>query len=140
MLQSFCVCSYRFICLCMRVCVLLDISKHQFRESCVYMRVLWFGLFVCICMFILLRSTFQLPDYLCASLPSLARPPGFRSTHICSSTLTLPLSPRRCSVGVRVMLGKPQLKDHGSHTHKPLCLRYVLSKHIITFKSSICRI
>ncbi|MCJ8736756.1 hypothetical protein PDJAM_G00016090 [Pangasius djambal] len=43
----------------------------------------------------------QLPDYLCASLPALARPPGFRSTHICSSTMTLPISPRRCSVGER---------------------------------------
>ncbi|MCI4382556.1 hypothetical protein PGIGA_G00016150 [Pangasianodon gigas] len=43
----------------------------------------------------------QLPDYLCASLPALARPPGFRSTHICSSTMTLPMSPRRCSVGER---------------------------------------
>ncbi|KAM9465702.1 protein-tyrosine kinase 2-beta isoform 2-T4 [Clarias gariepinus] len=43
----------------------------------------------------------QLPDYLCASLPVLARPPGFRSTHICSGTMTLPLSPRRCSVGER---------------------------------------
>lgn len=67
---------------------------------------MWFSLFVC--MFILLRPTFQLPDYLCASLPVLARPPGFRSTHICSGTMTLPLSPRRCSVGVRVIFGKPQ--------------------------------
>ncbi|KAG7328414.1 hypothetical protein KOW79_008358 [Hemibagrus wyckioides] len=41
----------------------------------------------------------QLPDYLCASLPAFARPPGFRSTH--SSTMTLPMSPRRCSVGER---------------------------------------
>ncbi|KAK3562987.1 hypothetical protein QTP86_013255 [Hemibagrus guttatus] len=41
----------------------------------------------------------QLPDYLCASLPARARPPGFRSSH--SSTMTLPMSPWRCSVGER---------------------------------------
>ncbi|KAI5102476.1 protein-tyrosine kinase 2-beta isoform X1, partial [Silurus meridionalis] len=49
----------------------------------------------------------QLPDYLCASLPVLARPPAFRSTHICSSTMTLPLSPRRCSVGERAFGFEP---------------------------------
>lgn len=91
-------------------------------QSSLDVRVMWFGLFVCICMFILLRPTFQLSDYLCASLPALARPPGFRSTHVCSSTMPLPMSPRRCSVGVRVMFGNPQ-PECMDHTYKLLYLK-----------------
>lgn len=98
------------VCVCVRVC--LGVCKPHFKKSQCVGDVVWF---VCSLVFILLRPTFQLPDYLCASLPALARPPGFRSTHICSSTMTLPLSPRRCSVGVRVMFGKPQ-PVHGPHT------------------------
>lgn len=116
-LQSFGVCSYLSICLHVFVCVCFKQQKKSLLDVC----VLWFGLFVCKCMFILLRPTFQLPNYLCASLPALARQPGFRSTHICSSTMTLPMSPRRCSVGVRVMFRKPSSECMDS-TLKPLCL------------------
>ncbi|KAK3538344.1 hypothetical protein QTP70_035223 [Hemibagrus guttatus] len=85
------VCPSVCLCVCLEVCVFVNTTIKK-PSRCV-------GDVVCICMFILLRPTFQLPDYLCASLPARARPPGFRSSH--SSTMTLPMSPWRCSVGER---------------------------------------
>ncbi|GAA6109347.1 protein-tyrosine kinase 2-beta isoform X1 [Tachysurus ichikawai] len=55
----------------------------------------------------------QFPDYLCASFPALARPPGFRSTHMCSSTMTLPMSPWRCSMGERGFGFEPSSVEDG---------------------------
>ncbi|KAL7862188.1 hypothetical protein SRHO_G00136290 [Serrasalmus rhombeus] len=53
----------------------------------------------------------QLPQNLCASTPALAWPPGFTSTHISSGTLTLPLSPRRGSMGERDRIVEPVSKE-----------------------------
>ncbi|XP_017555470.1 protein-tyrosine kinase 2-beta isoform X2 [Pygocentrus nattereri] len=53
----------------------------------------------------------QLPQNLCASTPALAWPPGFTSTHISSGTLTLPLSPRRGSMGERDRIVEPVNKE-----------------------------
>ncbi|KAG9268714.1 protein-tyrosine kinase 2-beta isoform X1 [Astyanax mexicanus] len=53
----------------------------------------------------------QLPPYMCASSPALASPPGYRSTPISNRTLTLPLSPRRSSMGERDFIGEPSSKE-----------------------------
>ncbi|XP_066524575.1 protein-tyrosine kinase 2-beta isoform X2 [Hoplias malabaricus] len=44
---------------------------------------------------------FQLPHYLCASSPAIASPPVSGPAPFSNSSLTLPLSPRRCSMGER---------------------------------------
>uniref|UniRef100_A0AAR2L4W1 non-specific protein-tyrosine kinase n=1 Tax=Pygocentrus nattereri TaxID=42514 RepID=A0AAR2L4W1_PYGNA len=77
------------------VLILLDLTCLLLFVWSVY-GVVWL-----VCVFMLLLPTFQLPQNLCASTPALAWPPGFTSTHISSGTLTLPLSPRRGSMGVR---------------------------------------
>uniref|UniRef100_A0A8B9H508 non-specific protein-tyrosine kinase n=1 Tax=Astyanax mexicanus TaxID=7994 RepID=A0A8B9H508_ASTMX len=64
-----------------------------------------------VCVLMLLLPTPQLPPYMCASSPALASPPGYRSTPISNRTLTLPLSPRRSSMGERDFIGEPSSKE-----------------------------
>uniref|UniRef100_A0A8C1BQM4 non-specific protein-tyrosine kinase n=1 Tax=Cyprinus carpio carpio TaxID=630221 RepID=A0A8C1BQM4_CYPCA len=56
------------------------------------------GLVVFVCVFLLARPTFQLPESLHVSSPALASPPDWRPVLVSGCTLTLPPSPRRGSM------------------------------------------
>uniref|UniRef100_A0A671SRC4 non-specific protein-tyrosine kinase n=1 Tax=Sinocyclocheilus anshuiensis TaxID=1608454 RepID=A0A671SRC4_9TELE len=60
--------------------------------------VLACGLVVFVCVFLLARPTFQLPESLRFSSPALASLPDWRPVLVSGCTLTLPLSPRRGSM------------------------------------------
>ncbi len=60
--------------------------------------VLACGLVVLVCVYLLARPTFQLPESLRVSSPVLASPPYWRPVLVSGCTLTLPPSPRRGSM------------------------------------------
>uniref|UniRef100_A0A672TEY8 non-specific protein-tyrosine kinase n=1 Tax=Sinocyclocheilus grahami TaxID=75366 RepID=A0A672TEY8_SINGR len=83
------VCKLRYITAAL---VIKDVKGRQFEplnESQV---------FVSVCVFLLARPTFQLPESLRFSSPALASPPDWRPVLVSGCTLTLPPSPRRGSM------------------------------------------
>uniref|UniRef100_A0A673JYU5 non-specific protein-tyrosine kinase n=1 Tax=Sinocyclocheilus rhinocerous TaxID=307959 RepID=A0A673JYU5_9TELE len=82
------VCKLRYVTAAL---VIKDVKGRQFEP----LNDMWFS---CVCLFLLARPTFQLPESLRFSSPALASPPDWRPVLVSGCTLTLPPSPRRGSM------------------------------------------